>query len=312
MKTILFLLLFSTAGHLSAEVALKYRGQKIDLTSKPAPEHTYQVEKFLEIPELGNYHGRAGQGFTVFGQVGFFFYDGGHCRTIDLVTKKIIAEFTLPAPVANPLNHAGQANFGPEYSRSGDEFPVLYLSSYLEKKCYVLRMSRTSAELVQTLYLTDGTKQGDAYQLLEAQGFFVDRENDKLIIKMGGTDPAKRKYKYWKIFELPELSDGETVYLFDEKKNDEFYVRTLKGKTPANRNFVNAGCAADGKIYVNAGFEGDTSSLLVIDYEKHKIVTDIRWKSDLITADEQEQCAIYEGKLMINFNGADRLMLVTF
>lgn len=293
-------------------VELEYQGEKIDLETRPPEAHRYRVETFLEIKGLGKYQGKAGQGFTVFGQVGFFFYDSGYCRTIDLAAKKIIAEFALPAPVGNPKNHAGQANFGVQYFREGDEFPVLYLSSYLERKCYVLRMTRTAAELVQTLYLTDGTKPDGAYHLLDAQGFFLDNENDKLIVKMGAIDPTNQKYKYWKVFEVPQISEGETVYLFDEKKSDEFYVRTLKGNAPAKRNFVNAGCAANGRIYVNAGFEGATSSLLVIDYEKHKIVTDIRWGTELIVNDEQEQCAIYDGKLLINFNGADRLVLVSF
>lgn len=46
------------------------------------------------------------------------------------------------------------------------------------------------------------------------------------------------------------------------------------------------------RTYINGGFEGKTSSLLVIDYRIRQVVPDIRWKRDLITSDELEQCAI--------------------
>jgi hypothetical protein len=286
--------------------SLKYRGEKVVLAPYSASEYSYSATKFLELSAL------RGEGFTVFGDVGFIFDDGGYVRTVDLVSQSSIADFALPSGVQGASNHAGQANFGAEFVDPGDEFPVLYLSSYLEKKCYVLRMTRTGASLVQTIYLTDGSMSGSSYVLSDAQAFFVDLENDKLVIKMGATDPAGAKYKYWKVFDMPRLSLGSVVYLFEEKQNDEFYVRTLQGNVAASKNFVNAGFAMNGKIYVLAGFTGATSSLLVIDYEKHKVLTEIRWASTLITGGEQEQCARYGNALLINFNYQDYLVRVTF
>lgn len=110
---------------------------------------------------------------------------------------------------------------------------------------------------------------------------------------------------------MPTLDLGEVVYL-DEKKIDEFYIRTLKGAVSDNINFYNAGFAMNGKIYVCAGFKGATSTLLVIDYEKKRILTDINWSPTIITKSEQEQCCYYKGSLMINFAGADKLVRVTF
>jgi hypothetical protein len=292
--------------------SLKYHGEKATLDPYEADEYSYSVEKLLEIPSLGHYTGgRSGQGFTVHGDVGFFFYDEGYVRTIDLVSKSVISSFALPSGVQGASNHAGQANFGAEFVDPGDEFPVLYLSSYLEKKCYVLRMTRTGASVVQTIYLTDGSMSGSSYVLSDAQAFFVDLENDKLVIKMGATDPAGAKYKYWKVFDMPRLSLGSVVYLFEEKQNDEFYVRTLQGNVAASKNFVNAGFAMNGKIYVLAGFTGATSSLLVVDYEKHKVLTEIRWASTLITGGEQKQCCRYGDSLLINFTDKDYLVSVT-
>jgi hypothetical protein len=110
---------------------------------------------------------------------------------------------------------------------------------------------------------------------------------------------------------MPRLSLGSVVYLFEEKQNDEFYVRTLQGNVAASKNFVNAGFAMSGKIYVLAGFTGATSSLLVIDYEKHKVLTEIRWASTLITGGEQKQCCRYGDSLLINFTDKDYLVSVT-
>lgn len=46
-------------------------------------------------------------------------------------------------------------------------------------------MTRTSAELVQTIYITDGIKKDDEFTLLDAQAMFIDNENDKAVFKMG-------------------------------------------------------------------------------------------------------------------------------
>lgn len=284
-----------------------YTGNQVSLKRYQPNEYFYNVSKYLTLSGIGNYSGHSAQGFTVFGDTAFLFYDTGYCTTIDLVSKTAISTFQLPSGVAGSNNHCGQANFGREYAVLGDPFPVMYLSSYKEKKCYVLRITTSSASLVQTLYLTS-----DGSTPLDAQAFFVDMENDKLVIKMGATDVNALKYKYYKVFDLPTLDLGVTVYLLDEKKCDEFYIRTLQGNVLASKNFVNGGFAMNGKLYVLAGFSGSTASLLIIDYEKHKMLTDITWSSSIITSGEPEQCAIYNGKLLMNLNGKDYLPQVEF
>ncbi len=286
-----------------------YDGNKISLTPGESPENNFRVS-YIDIPGIGSFNGKSGQGFTAYGKTGFFFYDTGLCRTLDLENHKIIAEFALPEPVCNKDNHAGQANFGSERFDPDDEFPLLYLSSYKENVCYVLRVTKTDATLVQRIYLTDGSKTDGKYNLLDAQAFFPDGE--KMVIKMGGVDPDGNKYKYWEVYEMPLLKQGAEYYLFSEKKSGHFYVRTVAGESDSGRNYYNAGCAQDGKIYVLAGFTGELQRLLVIDYREARVVNDIKWTEKAMVSKEQEQCTILDGALLINYNGADYLARVEF
>jgi hypothetical protein len=287
--------------------AHSYSGAKIALKEQAANVYHYNVSTYLTLGGIGDYLGKTAQGFTVFGDTAFIFYDTGYCQTIDLVSKTLIASFQLPAGVAGPDNHAGQANFGSEYSDPADDFPVLYLSSYIERKCYVLRMTTSSATLVQTIQVTaDGTT------IAPAGGFFIDNENDKLVAKMAATDANGIAYNHFQVFDMPTLDLGSSVLLLEERRCDHFCVRVLKGNVSTSRNHLNAGFAMNGKLYVCAGFQGATSSLLVIDYEKHKILTEVRWASSLITSKEQEQCAVYGDLLLLNLNHGDYLPAVQF
>ena len=286
-----------------------YTGEKISLADPEKAENSYSVS-FIQIPGIGSYGKRSLQGFNCMGEIGFLFYDGGYCRCIDMEKECILSEFALPGEVCNPENHAGQADWGNEYAQAGDEFPVLYLSSYKEKCCYVLRMTRSDAELVQKIYLTDGTRSDGKYNLLDAQAFFPDGE--KMVIKMGAVDPDGVKYKYWEVYDMPFLKFGKEVWLFSEKRNDRFYVRTVLGEKDGGGNYYNAGFAKDGKIYVLAGFKGNLSRLLVIGYGRHSVVTDIHWAEDAMLSAEQEQCCLWNGKLAVNYNGADYIAIVRF
>jgi hypothetical protein len=168
-------------------------------------------------------------------------------------------------------------------------------------------MTTSSATLVQTIRLSaDGTS------LLDTGSFFVDGQNDKIIVKMPATDALGAAYTFFKTFDLPALDLGSSVTLLDEKKNDEFYVRVLRGNVPAAKNVWDGGFGMNGKLYVCAGASGSTSSLIVVDYEKHKVLSDVRWNATLITGKTQQHCAPYGDRLLINFSNADYLAAVDF
>lgn len=286
-----------------------YAGQRVSFKKAEKRTFTYDI-KTISCSGVGGYDGHAAQGFTYWDGVGFAFYDAGYCQTINLSDEdnaSVIASFALPSGVQNPDNHCGQANWGEFYDPS-DRFPLLYLSSYLEKCCYVLRMTTTGATLVQTLYLIDAES-----NLLDAQAFFVDGE--RLVIKMGGQDITGYAYKYWKVFNMPSHTWGVNgvFYIEDAQKIDEFYMRTVPGELRGNKNYYNAGFAQDGRIYVLAGFSGNRQRMLVIDYEKHAVISDVKWDASSMTGNEQEQCCRIDDKTMlINYNGVDKFMKVTF
>jgi hypothetical protein len=284
-----------------------YTGNKISLRRYAPNDYGYNVSTYLTIAGIGSYLGHGCQALAVHGDTAFIFYDTGYCRTVDLVAKTLISSFQLPSGVAGANNNCGQANFGSEYHSVGDDFPVLYLSSYKEDACYVLAMTTSSASLVQTIRLSaDGTT------AMDSGSFFVDNENDKMIVKMPATDVNGKAYNYFKVFDLPALDLGASVLLLDEKKCDEFYVRVLKGNVAAASNVWGGGFAMNGKLYVCAGSSGSTSSLLVVDYEKHKILSEVRWGSSLITSRTQQHCAKYNDMLLLDLTGADYLPAVEF
>ena len=126
-------------------------GEDFSQDEDSIPFH-YTASIYANIPGLGSCEGKSFQGFAVYNDVAFCFYHSGICRTIDLNTKKIIAQFYLPSEAHHGRNHAGVACFSEEFYDGTDEFPLLYLSSYQEYKCYVFRMNRTGAELVQSIY----------------------------------------------------------------------------------------------------------------------------------------------------------------
>ena len=71
----------------------------------------YDAELFAVIPNLGSFNNHSFQGFAIYGEIAFGFYESGLCRTIDLERKRIIAEFALPEGVNHKNNHAGVACF---------------------------------------------------------------------------------------------------------------------------------------------------------------------------------------------------------
>lgn len=292
----------------------EYQGSRVSLKKFEPAKYRYGINT-LNCAGAGSYQGNAAQGFTYWNGIGFAFYDGGYCQVVDFSDEsnvEVVNAFALPSPVCNPNNHAGQANWGEFYDQN-DDFPLLYLSSYLEKCCYVLRMTREGATLIQTLYLTDGTLTDGHSTKLDAQAWFCDGE--RIIVKMGAQDRTGYAYKYWKVFNMPYFGWGTdgVFYLEDAQKIDEFYLRTIPNQYQGTKNYVNAGFAQDGKIFVLAGFDGAQQRLMVIDYNNHAVISDVVWGATSMRSVEQEQCCrMSDNQMLINYNGADKFVKVTF
>lgn len=293
-----------------------YTGERVNLTEYSQSTYKYDATKKIFPTNIAPYidgesASHAGQGFLAYGNYGFFFYDAGYVQVLDLENLTILNEFELPSPAFSASNHCGQANWGNQIP-AGSDFPALYLSSYLEKICYVFNVTLTGFALIQTIELY---KEG---VLQDAQAFFIDQLLDKMVIKMGGLkDDGTTKYKYYKTFDLPLITEGVltgsyyALELEDNAKNDEFFIRTIKGNSSYGA-LVNAGFAYQGKLYILAGFSGVTTRLFVYDYIKHIILSEIHWTPAFMNSLEQEQCCLWNNGLLINYSSGDYLTYVEF
>ena len=264
-------------------------GEDFSQDEDSIPFH-YTASIYANIPGLGSCEGKSFQGFAVYNDVAFCFYHSGICRTIDLNTKKIIAQFYLPSEAHHGRNHAGVACFSEEFYDGTDEFPLLYLSSYQEYKCYVFRMNRTGAELVQSIY----TYENEGQELAPVLAYEPD--GNVLLLKM-------RDINYhWITINRPDVHASKTVYLNLKDKKDEYEVPSTAA--------YNAGFAYHGKIYQLAGYKWHDYKLYILDYINKKVLVDEYWNNDILKQYEQEQCSRFKNGLLINYNYSDQLVYV--
>ena len=259
---------------------------------------SYEAELYAVIYGLGSCQGRSFQGFAAYKDYAFGFYDSGICRCIDLNTKEIISEFNLPDAAHHNSNHAGVACFSEEFLTSNDEFPLLYLSSYKEYKCYVLRLFRDHAELVQTLLTKTEPDISGKTTIAPIVGYEPDR--DKLLLKI---KESKNLY-HWITVYRPSVTYGETFYINLKDKLDTYDAVSTAS--------YNAGFVENGKIYQLAGYTKEDRKLYILDYVNKKTLVDLQWNSTLLNGAEQEQCTRFRDGILINYNGAHKLVYVKF
>lgn len=267
----------------------------------PAPSDVshfdYSASVYADIPGLGSCEGKSFQGFAVYNDIAFCFYNSGICRCVDLENKSVIAQFYLPAEAHHSNNHAGVACFSEEFYNDNDEFPLLYLSSYHENRCYVFRMSRNGAELVQSIYTFGGnTKNSGEMKLAPVLAYEPD--GNLLLLKMRDAN------YHWISVKRPEVHKEKEVYIDLQDALGDFEV-------PSTSPY-NAGFALNGKIYQLAGYKSDEFKLYILDYVNKKILVDEYWKYPILKKYEQEQCSRFRNGILVNYNGANQLVYVEF
>ena len=259
---------------------------------------SYTAEVFADIPDLGTCQGKSFQRFAAYKDIAFGFYNTGLCRCIDLNTKEIISEFELPKEAHHSKNHAGVACFSEEFLTSEDEFPLLYLSSYEEYKCYVLRMFRDHAEIAQILLTNNEPDSLGRVTLAQIYGYEPDR--DKLLLK---TTTSNGLYR-WITVSRPSISFGETYYINLKDKIDTYDAESTAS--------YNAGFVENGKIYQLAGYTRAERKLYILDYVNKKTLVDQLWNNRIISDGEQEQCTRFREGILINYNRRTKLVYVKF
>lgn len=260
----------------------------------------YNASIYAYINGIGIYNGIGAQGFATSGNIGFCFYDSGYCQTIDLDKKTIIAPFMLPEGVANSNNHCGVACFSDIYFDEVDKYPLLYLSSYKEYKCYVLRMTEASAELVQVIQMKD-----EGGEISPVYAFMPD--GDMLLLKTNMPAKENNTYTYvWKIANRPKITEEKNAYLRPQDIQYSFSVESSDA--------YNAGFCKNKKIYQLAGYGGyGSKKIYIIDYIEGIVLKEIVWQEDFLYNKEQEQCSPYGNDgMLINYNGGDYISYIQF
>lgn len=209
---------------------LYYGYAPVDL--KPQQEFSFSYKPLITVDGGG----RNLQGFDIFNEVIFQCCDAGWCRTYNLNTGELIADFALGSNVAS--NHAGGVNFGLEYPE-GSEYPALYVSGDLTTKdCYVEKVTTTSAELIQTIHFNlDNNSTFNGAQII------LDKDRKRLLYQqreltsIGDVNNVFHIYE----FEIPPLGESEvTLTREDVLKEYTFphYSTYYQGACIFNKQFI--------------------------------------------------------------------------
>ena len=255
------------------------------------PEETglTYVEIVTPIEGIGEYRGCTSQGLSISDKYAFITYDTGLIQVLDYSSKKIVSSFEMPDGVHHKKNHAGMAVFGDVYYDETDSFPLLYISSYKESKCYVLRVSLSGAELVQEI------------QMDQSWHFFVD--NKDLIVRLNDNT--------YYVFDLPEVSQQ---YVYLDKSNAK---QSFSFDIP-NMHYAGAFCE-NGRMFVLCyyketpnGVVGKYDRLVEFDYHNNAFISEIVFRDLRIRTIEFEGLSVTPmGDIVISFV-TDQLATIHF
>lgn len=267
-------------------IKYEYIGQKLT----PYGHKNNYKEKIIPVPGISVYDGLSLQGFAIYGKYAFMTYDTGYIRILDLDTMQIIATYAMPSGVQNPQNHAGMANFGYVFYDATDDFPLLYVSSYLENKCYVLRVTLSSCSLVQTIQMSNSW-----HYLVDDFGHLIVHMND---------------WNTYYIFNVPDVNTPNVTLQAADA------IDTFQFVTPGM--YTTGTFCQDGKMYILCYYIGRVENgkydrLVVYNYEKKQVVSTIIFEDPQIRTHEFEGMSVTnDGNILISFNGYNTLAELAF
>jgi len=218
------------------------------------------------VPQYVTYGGSdlAGQAVAIYGNIMFRMYNKGYCKTFEIDDGfgiKAIGSFELGSFDSD--NHANSAQFSDVIADTG--YPYLYVASTLENKCYVEKVTATSAELVQTISYTIASHPNVRFNAQVGDGF----------LWLFGGDTTTNGSLYIYKFNLPSLSSA-SVTLLESDAIDSFSI--------PDYNYNADGQCQGGKIYGNKlywlfGADRYYSTwkrrLVVIDLVKKSVVSSV-------------------------------------
>lgn len=246
-------------------------------------------ETISYVAGIGYYRGFSSQGLAIYDKYAFLTYDTGYVQVLDCDSMEIISSFAMPEGVQHRNNHAGMANFGNKFYEDGDKFPLMYVSSYIENKCYVLRVDLSGCELIQEIQMDDSWH------------FFVD-DSDNLVVRLNDNN--------YFIFDVPSYSQ-KSVALDKRDAKDSFYFNI------PNMHYAGAFCS-NGIMNVLCyykrtpeGIEGRFDRLVQYDYTNKKVISQSIFRDAKIRSIEFEGIAIKPGgDILISFM-ADQVAILS-
>lgn len=304
-KTLLLFLLVLVAltipAQQTASADYRYSGTRVNL-----------ADNTFSCSHLGKWQGQEKQGYQ-----GMDIWNNYvvSCQNTGIATvyetngktmKKLGGPFHLGS--CHEYNHANVASFGTAFYDKDDPLPLFYVSQCQRKKIngrkdvlYVERIARDfkSSTLVQTIYFKD------VHHLFEyALQWVVDRDNGFLYGYGNTIDNSNPKNRHRIVkFHLPTLEDSTdgVVTLTDEDMLENYLLEDTYARpfNPVGQGL----CIKNGQLFMPTG-SGDAkhpSILYVWNLETHRMQNVIDLTKT--TSTEFEDCAVYEGNLMIQTQG---------
>lgn len=273
-------------GANEVHLVVKYAGEvtEPDYESDPVTHQVlYTVPNYVDDKVI--------QGFDIYNDILFQWYDEGYCATYDFNTGAQIAAFPLGS--AYSTNHCGNANFGNEFPAGNTQFPALYVSGDLTTKaCYVESVTATSSELVQTIYF-------DINPSYTGGQVIVDKERNRLLYMQREDSRIRYLGNRFKIseFRIPVLSEGDEVHFTNEDIIDEPYELEYYSPLYQGATIYHGAVLQTHGLCANSF--GSTVGIMYFDVLTHAFDRHVDLTGK--TSHEPQSAAVYEDRLIINF-----------
>ena len=191
------------------------------------------------------------QGFAIYKNYGFSIRNRGMCVILDMKKGEYVNSFMLEGN----KSHCNNAGFGKEKYSKESQFPLLYITECMGKRCcYVTDITLEGSKIVQKIFY-------DADEFKVAMDWVVDAENGYIWIYGGkhfGT-------KYLKKLPLPKLSDSDENGEVHYTREDVLQEIVIEGLAVAQGSKIK-----NGKAYLPDGCSREGNKLHVINLKTGK------------------------------------------
>ena len=237
---------------------LTYFGEKIN--TKP---HKYAYEKLFDMSNTSDSKppsGQGTQGMAISNNVLFQLWGNGFVELYDVLSGDFINAYNITS------EHGDCAQFGNTKYAENDEFSLLYITSdTTPAKIYINRVTRTSAELIQTLFFPSdktGYYSGHVIDFEKNIAYQIGYKNNSYASDDGTNGMIVSS---WDLANLTDNGDGTCTPAFLNSFNLPFFC-TVQGQ-----KFY------DGKIYIISSHHTNTSTVIYgIDIINQRVCTTIK------------------------------------